>query len=549
MNLLAVLRHYSKSKTVVIAILLGLLSGASGSAILNVVKDGLHNTDRSRIWKLVVLFAVLAVVTAAARMASSLVLVALGARSVAELQRELSRKILGSNMRRLEEMGPHRLMVTLTNDISVITTTVTNLPVLFINAASVVGCLVYMAYLSWVEMLVVLASMVIGIPTYMAAMRAGARRQMLAREVEDDLFSSFKAVTQGTKELKMRRGRRQQFMAQLDATSERYRFLRVDFMKVFLAGATWGNLLFYIAMGVVLFGWQVDNASGVKTGYVLALLYLVGPLQVILTSLPSLTQANVSVEKIERLGISLTLDPGEAGPELPATAKPDWGSLELQGVVLRYPVQDADESQFTLGPIDLALRPGEVVFLAGGNGSGKTTLAKMVVGLYAPDSGRVVFDGAPVTDANRDDYRQHFSIVFSDHFLFDTLLGNDSPELDARARQYLADLHLQHKVRVAGGKLSTIELSQGQRKRLALLMAFLEDSPFFVFDEWAADQDPEFRKVFYYQVLPELRARGKTVLVISHDERYFHVGDRIIQLEYGKLVEERQVQEQTLALA
>jgi putative ATP-binding cassette transporter len=126
-------------------------------------------------------------------------------------------------------------------------------------------------------------------------------------------------------------------------------------------------------------------------------------------------------------------------------------------------------------------------------------------------------------------------VVFSDFYLFDTLLGLQTPELDRRAREYLTKLQLDHKAKVKDGALSTTDLSQGQRKRLALLTAYLEDRPIYLFDEWAADQDPLFKDVFYLQLLPELQAKGKTVLVISHDDRYYHLGDRIIKLDYGKV--------------
>ena len=150
---------------------------------------------------------------------------------------------------------------------------------------------------------------------------------------------------------------------------------------------------------------------------------------------------------------------------------------------------------------------------------------------------------AIATDENREFYRQHFSVVFSDFYLFESLLGLDSPELDEQARNYLAQLQLTHKVEVKDGALSTTDLSQGQRKRLALLTAYLEDRPIYVFDEWAADQDPLFKEVFHYQLLPELKAKGKTVLVISHDDRYYHVADHIIKLEYGKIDYDQNVAE------
>jgi putative ATP-binding cassette transporter len=196
------------------------------------------------------------------------------------------------------------------------------------------------------------------------------------------------------------------------------------------------------------------------------------------------------------------------------------------------------DDRFLLGPIDLRLRRGELVFLVGGNGSGKTTLAKLLVGLYAPAAGEVRLNGRPVGDNEREHYRQMFSAIFADGHLFDRLLGMKLAQL-ADAQAYLALLQLGHKVRTEGGQLSTTELSHGQRKRLALLTAYLEDRPVYVFDEWAADQDPGFKDVFYTRLLPELKGRGKAVLVISHDERYFHVADRVVRLDSGTLQELR----------
>lgn len=172
----------------------------------------------------------------------------------------------------------------------------------------------------------------------------------------------------------------------------------------------------------------------------------------------------------------------------------------------------------------------------GGNGSGKSTLAKLITGLYVPDSGEIRLNGISIDDGNREMYRQLFSTVFADFYLFDRLVGLQQVDLDERAKMYLDRLQLSDKVVVRDGKLSTTALSQGQRKRLALLTAYLEDRPIYLFDEWAADQDPLFREIFYQQLLPELKQRGKAVLVISHDDRYFHLADRLLKLDYGQIV-------------
>ena len=190
-----------------------------------------------------------------------------------------------------------------------------------------------------------------------------------------------------------------------------------------------------------------------------------------------------------------------------------------------------------LGPIDVTIHRGQIVFIIGGNGSGKTTLAKLITGLYLPESGELRLDGQAITPSNREGYRQLFSVVFDDAMVFEGLWGLKAADLDQRAQEHLRALELGHVVTVSGGVFSTTKLSRGQRKRLALVTAYLEDRPIYLFDEWAADQDPMFRKTFYQRLLPELKSRGKTVVAVTHDDRYFAVADRVIKLEEGKVVQ------------
>ncbi|NCR58326.1 MAG: ATP-binding cassette domain-containing protein [Microcystis aeruginosa LL13-06] len=206
------------------------------------------------------------------------------------------------------------------------------------------------------------------------------------------------------------------------------------------------------------------------------------------------------------------------------------------------PPPRTDEKGFLLGPISFSWQPGELIFIIGGNGSGKSTLAKLITGLYPPLSGAIYLNGKRITQDNVEWYRQHFSAIFYDFYLFDSFLGFDRPNLDQEVENYLMQLQLAHKVTIKNGVLSTTELSQGQRKRLALLTAYLEDRPIYVFDEWAADQEPRFRELFYKQILLQLKERGKIVIVISHDDRYFHLADHIIKLDYGAVESEQTVQ-------
>jgi putative ATP-binding cassette transporter len=321
----------------------------------------------------------------------------------------------------------------------------------------------------------------------------------------------------------------------LEATADALQEYNVAGQNLYTAAASWGQVLVFIVIGLILFVLpsmhSLDRA--LLTGYALTLLYLMTPLQVIMNNLPQLTRANVALNKVNELGFSLASQGSEQAEE--GHSQTDtWTKLQLNSVTHRYR-RDGETSDFVLGPLDLTFKHGEMVFIIGGNGSGKTTFVKLLTGLYAPESGAVYLNDEPIGPDNREAYRRHFSAVFSDFYLFETMLGLVDNGLDQRASEYLQRLKLAHKVQIEKGKLSTTDLSQGQRKRLALLTAFLEDRPIYVFDEWAADQDPYFKDFFYVQLLPELTARHKTVFVITHDDRYYHLAERIITLDNGQV--------------
>ncbi|HWW74430.1 MAG TPA: cyclic peptide export ABC transporter [Pyrinomonadaceae bacterium] len=521
---------------VLISILFGIVSGASHIGILALVGATLTKDPRfspeTAYWGVVILCVVLPV----SRFVSELVLNYVGQRAVRDLRMKMSRKILEAPMRHLETVGTPRLYATLTEDITSITGALLMLPMMAINTAVTVGCLVYLGWLSFNILSVVMLFMFFGVIAYQVLLRRSIRYQRQAREETDTLFKHFRALNDGMKELKTHKRRREAFLSDLlFPTTEVLRRLSLRAVAILTAAASFGQTLFFVLIVFVLFVLPNydDFSLPVQAGAVLTILYMMTPLNITMNSLPMLARASVSLGKVETLGLSLDAhrEEGESSAE---DAGVEWGKLELVDVSHSYRGEREDET-FTLGPLSLEFRPGELVFITGGNGSGKTTLVKLLTGLYVPEGGEIRIDGVPVTAAARDAYRQRFSVVFSDFHLFESLLGVDGPDLDEKARHYLKQLHLNNKVRVKDGKLSTIALSQGQRKRLALLTAYLENRPVYIFDEWAADQDPQFKEIFYYDLLPALKARGKTVLVISHDDRYYHMADRIIKLDYGQI--------------
>jgi putative ATP-binding cassette transporter len=188
-----------------------------------------------------------------------------------------------------------------------------------------------------------------------------------------------------------------------------------------------------------------------------------------------------------------------------------------------------------VGPVSFEIARGDITFIVGGNGSGKSTLSKLITLHYLPTSGAIMFGNTPVQPATLGTCRQQICAIFSDYYLFERFWVLDDPETQRRVADYLTALQLQHKVTIKNGRFSTIALSDGQRRRLALLVALMEDRNLYVFDEWAADQDAAFKEVFYNKLLPELKARNKAVVVISHDERYFDIADKILVMEEGLL--------------
>jgi len=530
---------FARSRRVfVFTVVFGSLSGITNAGMLAVVNASLFQ-QKANSHTLLATFIVLCAIAPLTRVISELLLARLGQNAIFALRTELARQVLKVPLQKIEQAGAHRILSVLTDDIPILTGMISTVPVLFINLGVVASCLIYMGWLKWQLLLALLVLIALGISTYQLAVRRASPHFRRARASENDLQKHYQGLLHGAKELKLHQNRREDFLAKvLSGAAGLFRAEVISGMRIYSVAASWGQLLVFVIIGISVFGLRGSLASGdgVLTGFILALLYLMSPLQVIMNAGPGLARAKTAIRNIEDLGLKLTKAAGteeNAIAASPSSLAPI--RVELAGVAYTYMSEDSADA-FTLGPIDLAIEPGELLFITGGNGSGKTTLAKILVGLYIPDRGEIRCNGELITDQNRDSYRQLFSAVFSDFFLFESLLGFErSIQLDEETQKYLSRLRLEHKVRVQHGSFSTVELSQGQRKRLALLICCLENRPLLFFDEWAADQDPAFKDVFYFSILPELKAQGKTVIVISHDDRYYAVADRLVHLEAGQV--------------
>jgi len=506
---------------------LGAVSGLASLSLITLIHSALSQPQAGS-YAAAGLFSILCLVVLATQVGSKCLLVRLSQSTSARLRLELCKRIITAPLASLEAVGRHRLLTTLVGDVTSIVQALAGVPNVCAKAMVLAAGIGYLATLSMLLAVCTVAVAGLGVVSYLAGNRLANRYLCQAREDQDELFKQLRAMIQGIKELQGNQRRQDEFVNQVLLTAETtMRRNTVIGQSIQGFAQSWGRLMVFIGIGLLLFVspqlQTVDAAT--LTGFTLTILYLTFPLEGIVGWLPSLNRATIALNKIDSLGLLIKSD----RPVQSDLVRPAFRKIELRNVVYQYGTSDCDG--FSLGPLNLTVKSREVLFIAGGNGSGKTTLAKLLTGLYSPAEGSIALNGTVINDDDRVGYRQLFSTVFVEGILFDRLLGVDA-ELDEVA-SWCKLLGIGSKVDLQTGKLVTDELSRGQQKRIALLVACLDDSPIFVFDEWAAEQEPDFKDVFYRQILPELKRRGRTVVAITHDDRYFFAADRVLTLFNG----------------
>jgi putative ATP-binding cassette transporter len=520
-------------------VLAGILAMAGGGitvALLALINHVVLSGDYSA--KMVWLFVSLTIARLLASGIGHIVIVRLSARSTYEMSMDLVFRIMQVPLRRLEEIGQPRLMAIFSRDIAVVSNLIVVMPYQLVNLIIIIGSLVYLGILSGQVCVGIMVIGGLGIVSFSLPIMYARRYFYLAREENDSLHKHFRSVIEGAKELKLHCSRQHIFVRHvLEKVALNVRKYKVKGTSIYAVASHWNRLLFFVYVGLLIFtapSFLKIGPAGLA-GYILVLLYMMAPIEAIQNAIPAIVGAEVALKRLEDFDLSLVEEPPGLNEDSLVNKLHKCNTLRLEQVVYSYRNSE-DDSHFRLGPLSLTLSRGEVVFLVGGNGSGKTTLVKVLVGLYRPEAGEIYFDDVRITDEIIELYRQQFSVVFQDFWLFESLFGlQEDSDLDRDANRWLEVLELQDKVKVEEGVLSTIQLSRGQQKRLALLTGLMEDRPFYVFDEWAADQDPVYKRVFYEEILPNLKNQGKAVLVITHDDRYWHLADRLVKLDSGQM--------------
>jgi putative ATP-binding cassette transporter len=455
------------------------------------------------------------------------------------LRTRVADKVRRADLAPLERIGRAQIFTTVTRDTVTLSNTSPMIVVATQSSILLLFIALYLAYLSIPAFL--LGVLLAGGAGYVYWKRSHEAFDDLRKASlgEYDFFNALSDMLDGFKSVKLHRARSGDLLARTGQISHVVKGLKVDVMTRFANLNVFGQSSFYLVVAAMVFVLPrfSDPQSDVIIKSTAAILFLIGPLTALANVLPVVTHASVAANNIVR--VESALDQHVGGVPAPAPNAADRKTFEeirFEGVAFEY--QDAaGRTSFRLGPVDFSLRRGETIFLVGGNGSGKSTLLLLLTALYHPQAGRIVVDGVEINRDTVDEYRSLFSTVLSDYHLFKELYGLRHVP-DATLQALLEKLEIGSKTRVVDGRFNTVDLSTGQKKRLALAVALLENRQIYIFDEWAAEQDAAFRERFYREILPELKAAGKTVVVVSHDDRYFHVEaiDRVLKLDQGQFV-------------
>lgn len=517
---------------------MGGLSGVAGGSILAVINLAAAGIARqqpeTQLFFITLILLVLAIYT----QHYSLLQVTQAVEEILlKMRLRISHKLRHTELRFFEEMGAVAVHAPLSKDTNLISQAALSMTLLGRSAIVVTISLLYLGWISLSSLMVTVAF--VGVYAFIYVLLIHPK---LSEKLQDSLckeagfFKRLSTLLGGFKEIKLNQRKNDAVFEHYSRTASEINAIKRGINTEIVNSFTIGYSAFYLLLIVLVMivpTFSAD-ASGDIFRITATVIFIIAELDPWLTWIPEIARSNAAVEVFCQLEEQLDKAPHEKAAGRAFEPITSVQSLQLSGVVFHY-TDHYQQTVFSMGPIDLTIKLGELLFIVGSNGSGKTMLLKLLSGLYYPDSGTITVDGKLLEKDRYPNYRELFSAVFADFYLFDRLYGLPNIEVK-KVNQWLESMQLKTKTRYIDGQFTNLELSTGERKRLAFVSAILEDKPIYIFDELAADQDPQFRNYFYTAVLPDLKKQGKTVIAVTHDEKYFNVADRIFRMEQGKLI-------------
>ncbi len=528
-------------------VIMSSLGGISTAAILAAINAGMQGTGdgkKASLWAatlfLVSLFLFLKTqyyVTITATAEIEAIIHKLRLRVIDQVRR--------SELLAMDRIGRSRIVAAITSDTTVLTQASNMLCFTVQGAVLVFFISFYVAYLSLVAFATAVVVVVTAAVIFHLKNRSLIAQKRESAEWEGRLFDRLTDFLDGFKEVRLNSARSNDLFDDAVNVSRTAANIKIRTQAETFKMIVTSQFSMYVLLGAVVFvAPQFSESLGGSslTNTTTALMFVVGAAFGLVQSIPVMLNANAAADRIDQLEAALRATAASTNAR-DITVSKRFDKIELHDVVFRY-VDKFSDATFQIGPLDFSLRSGELVFITGGNGSGKSTFLRVFAGLYPPDSGEITLDGTPINADTRDTYRALMSAIFFDYHLFRRLYGIPEPE-PAEVDRLLMKFRLADKTSLADGEFRTLDLSGGQRRRLALIVSLLEKRQILLLDEWTAEQDPEFRRKFYDELLPEMMQAGLTVVVITHDDRYLDELDlpaRRIHMEEGRIVEQRSME-------
>lgn len=446
-------------------------------------------------------------------------------------------QVLKADLKTIDGIGRPWILQILVRDTQTVSQSILSIVQIAQSASTLLFLLLYIGFVSIPAFVIVLLASILIFILVSNRISKTTKAFSEAWHYEGESLKVLSDFMDGFKEIKMNSKRAAELSREIVFGSRKSKTMKTEAMFALVNATIAPQLFFYILVGIAVFVLPVifKNYSHSVQSITTSIMFLVGALGGIVGNIPPLAQASASAEELllleEKLNKIQYSDDNAAEGEQFAAMK----SLELKNVVYQYDESKGDKS-FIIGPVSYLFEPGKIYFVRGNNGSGKSTLIRLLIGLYKPTSGGIYYNGKMVSQPASPEYRNLFSVVFSDFHLFKKLYGIYSAD-ESVINATIDLLGMSQKIKISDNCFSDIDLSTGQRKRIALVTAILEDRPIIVLDEWASDQDPEFRKYFYEFILPELKKRGKTIIAITHDDHYYSMSDHLIKIQNGLLAQ------------
>jgi cyclic peptide transporter len=528
-------KHFRSLPMIVV---LSIMSGLANMVIIVLLINAIGND--TKISYILYYFTLALVFYIASRKVVQTKLINISLSIVYELRIKLINKIFLSSFQKFEKIDTGRVYATLNQDTAAISNSVNIMISLISNIITIIGVFVYLGMISLVATCLIVAVIgCVAILYFFVSERTNILFEQ-ARDTENVFSGLIDGLLYGFKELCLSGLKKNEYTHDIEESCSELRnktgFALVKFVNASLIGET---LLIFV-LGTVSFLIPIlfpEIPNYKLLGFVMIVLYLIGPINGVLNSIPNIMQIKISWKRIKGFIEDIIPDLKFADIFIAREKMDLINNLSVTQLTFKYN-NELEDRIFSVGPIDMSINKGEILFIVGGNGSGKTTLANLLTGLYVADDGFIEINGNQINSA---ELGSHYSTIFNTHHIFKKLYGVNLDDKKEELNYLLKLLQLDVKVSVDAGSFSTIELSNGQRKRLSLLKCFMEDSQIYLFDEWAADQDPEYKKIFYHQLLPEMKKQGKIIIAITHDDNYFDVADKIIKMDMGKMVEYKEM--------